>query len=92
MFYNYYNGVYPALEAFFIPFEVSYIPSIICLAAVGLVGIVMVGMWIYNVMCIDKKCFDIILWFLDIPIAYVTYLQANCNTFIKTHMPVKELI
>lgn len=52
----------------------------------------MVGLWIYNVMCIDKKCFDIILWFLDIPITYVTYLQANCSTFIKSYVQVKELM
>ena len=43
-------------------------------------------------MMIDRKCSDIILWFLDIPITYVTYLQANCNTFLKTYTPVKELI
>jgi hypothetical protein len=51
-----------------------------------------VGAWSYYIMIIDKKCSDIILWFLDIPIPYVTYLQTNCNTYIKTHTPVKELI
>ena len=41
---------------------------------------------------IDVKCFDVILWFLDIPVAYVGYLQANCNTYIKSRVPVKQLI
>jgi hypothetical protein len=56
------------------------------------ISLAVVGVWIYYIMAIDRKCSDIILWFLDIPIPYVTYLQANCNTFIKTHTPVKELI
>jgi hypothetical protein len=43
-------------------------------------------------MMIDKKCSDIILWFLDIPLTYITFLQNNCNTFIKSHINVKELI
>lgn len=50
---------------------------------------IVVAFWIYNIMKIDLKCFDIILWFLDIPVAYVSYLQVNCNTFLKTHIPVK---
>lgn len=43
-------------------------------------------------MLIDKKCSDIILWFLDIPILYVTYLQNNCITYLKSHTPVDELL
>ena len=53
---------------------------------------VTVAMWTYYAIAIDAKCFDIILWFLDIPVAYVTYLQANCSTYIKSRVPVKELI
>ena len=56
-----------------------------------LVASVVVGIWIYNAMIIDVKCFDVILWFLDIPVAYVGYLLANCNTYIKSRVPVKEL-
>lgn len=56
------------------------------------IAIAVVGIWTYYIMIIDKKCSDIILWFLDIPIPYVTYLQTNCNTYIKTQTPVKELI
>lgn len=51
-----------------------------------------VTLWIYYAIRIDIKCFDIILWFLDIPVAYVSYLQANCTTYIKSRVPVKELI
>ena len=57
-----------------------------------LVASIVVGIWIYNAMWIDVKCFDVILWFLDIPVAYVGYLLANCNTYIKSRVPVKELI
>ena len=53
---------------------------------------IVVSIWIYNAMIIDVKCFDIILWFLDIPVPYVNYLQSNCSTYIKSRIPVKELI
>ena len=61
---------------------------------IGLIGaaLLTVFIWIYVVMKVDRKCSDIILWFLDIPIPYVTHLQVNCNTFIKSYLPVKELL
>ncbi len=43
-------------------------------------------------MKIDQKCFDIMIWFLDIPMPYVNYLVINCNRFIKNYTEVKELM
>ena len=57
-----------------------------------LVTAFVVGLWMYYAIKIDIKCFDIILWFLDIPVPYVCYLQANASTYIKSRIPVKELI
>ena len=58
----------------------------------ALLASIVVAIWIYYAMRIDVKCFDIILWFLDIPVPYVGYLQANCLTYIKSHIAVKELM
>lgn len=70
----------------------SYLRVVIYLGSIFVLASIVVGVWIYNAMIIDVKCFDIILWFLDIPVLYVGYLQANCNTYIKSHTPVNELI
>jgi len=49
----------------------------------------MMIIWVIHIMRIDQRCFDIILWFLDIPISYVNYLALNCNNFIKNYCKVK---
>ena len=57
-----------------------------------LLSTLVVSLWIYYAIVIDIKCFDIILWFLDIPVPYVCYLLNNCTTYLKSRIPVKELI
>lgn len=54
-------------------------------------ALVMLVVWIYNIMRIDQKKFDIMIWFLDIPVNYVNYLQAKSNRFLKDYITVKEL-
>ncbi len=49
----------------------------------------MLIIWIYSIMKIDQKRFDIMIWFLYIPVDYVIYLQNNCNRFIKNYIPIK---
>lgn len=92
LFHNFYTSIYPAVEAFTLPILPLYSSTLAITALLLLISLVAVCAWIYYIMMIDRKCSDIILWFLDIPIPYVTYLQANCNTFLKTHTPVKELV
>ena len=86
---NYYFCVYPAIESFSPSFEASYLSLMLYVGAIFTVASIVVAVWIYNAICIDVKCFDIILWFLDIPVAYVGHLLANCNTYIKSRVPVK---
>ncbi len=52
---------------------------------------VMLVVWIYNSMRIDQKKFDIMIWFLDIPVSYVGYLQGKCSRFAKDYVTIKEL-
>ena len=51
--------------------------------------LIMVILWIYFIMRLDQKQFDIMIWFLDIPIDYVIYLQTNCVRFIKNYTTIK---
>lgn len=54
-------------------------------------GGVMMGYWIYISLLIDKKRYDIMIWFLDIPVNYVSFLGSHCDKFIKEFMTTKEL-
>ena len=92
MHYNYYNYVFDALEDFSLEYKGNVIMAAVLLVLMLVAALAMVAIWIYNVMHIDKKTFDIILWFLDIPVPYVVYLQNNCSTFLKSYVEGKELI
>ncbi len=47
--------------------------------------------WIYISLIIDKKRYDIMIWFLDIPIPYVAHLGNHCDLYLKQFVTVKEL-
>lgn len=49
------------------------------------------GYWIYISLKIDKKRYDIMIWFLDIPIPYVAHLGNHCDKYLKEFVSVKEL-
>jgi len=49
----------------------------------------MMLVWIYNVLKMNQKRFDIMIWFLDIPTDYVVYLENNCNKFLKSYITIK---
>ena len=48
-------------------------------------------LWIVIILQINKKKFDIMIWFLDIPIPYVKYLGSHCDRYLKSFLPCKEL-
>jgi hypothetical protein len=51
----------------------------------------MMSYWIYIGLLIDKKRYDIMIWFLDIPVPYVTHLGSHCDKYLKEFATVKEL-
>ena len=89
MFYNYYTSIYPAISKFTLAVDASNKSTIIIFAVLMFISLVIVILWSYYIMAIDRKCSDIILWFLDIPLPYITHLQTNCISFIKNHTPVR---
>lgn len=58
---------------------------------IALLAIVMMGYWIYIGVLIDKKRYDIMIWFLDIPVPYVTHLGKHCDKYLKEFATIKEL-
>ena len=92
VFYNYINNIYPVLELNVQKFSLSMNFSYILLAAAGFLGVLMMILWIYIMLLINKKRFDIMIWFLDIPIPYVGYLGNHCDKYLKTFVGVKQLM
>ena len=58
---------------------------------VVIVVIAMMAYWIYIGLLIDKKRYDIMIWFLDIPVPYVTHLGNHCERYLKEFVTIKEL-
>lgn len=52
----------------------------------------MICYWIFISLQLDKKKYDIMIWFLDIPIPYVTHLLLHCDKYLKQFVEIKELM
>lgn len=57
----------------------------------GVLAVLMMCYWIYIGLLIDKKRYDIMIWFLDIPVPYVAHLGNHCDKYLKEFATVKEL-
>lgn len=65
---------------------------LVCLLAAGGISLGFLAVWIYTRVEIDKKKSDILLWFLDIPIPYASYLGDHCDNYLKNFVSVKEVM
>jgi hypothetical protein len=52
----------------------------------------MIFFWIYICLLLEKKKYDIMIWFLDIPIPYVSHLLTHCDKYLKEFIGIKELM
>jgi hypothetical protein len=91
VFNNYFNSIYPAFLAYptALP-DNSRLSFIFAGAALGITCLMMTY-WIFISLKIDKKRYDIMIWFLDIPIPYVSHLGSHCDLYLKQFVTVKEL-
>lgn len=71
---NYMLSAYPVIETHTMQSTVTYSTSTILLSLQLVNCLIMTLLWIYTIATISQKRFDIMLWFLDIPIDYVIYL------------------
>jgi hypothetical protein len=70
---------------------VSLQVELLLAGAILLLAVVMMGYWIYIGLLIDKKRYDIMIWFLDIPVPYVAHLGNHCDKYLKEFATIKEL-
>ncbi len=90
--YNYINNIFPALEQNSQTILISLVFSYSLLAIAALLGVIMLTVWVYIMLLIDKKRYDIMIWFLDIPIPYVGFLGSHCDRYLKTFVGIKQLM
>ena len=71
---NYLLSVYHLFEnlSYYETVDISLIAILAALTIIN--SLFMIIIWVYNIMKVDQKRFDIMIWFLDIPIDYVVYL------------------
>ena len=91
IFLNYISAIFPAFLNY--PASVSFdlLPQYLLAASLGVIGVAMMCYWIYVSLLIDKKRYDIMIWFLDIPVNYVAYLGSHCDKFLKEFATTQEL-
>lgn len=74
----------------------SYEPYSIIVVLLGIASFIVSGafllVWISIRLSIDKKKIGILLWFLDIPISYVSYLGDHCDSYLKNFISIKEVM
>ena len=88
---NYFNNIYPAF--FNYPTHVADASSLSFIFAGAALAItcIMMAYWVFISLKIDKKRYDIMIWFLDIPIPYVANLGSHCDLYLKQFVPINEL-
>ena len=91
VFNNYFNSIYPAFIHYPTNIKDTSSLSFIFAGAALAITCFMMIYWIYVSLKIDKKRYDIMIWFLDIPIPYVTHLGSHCDQYLKQFVSVKEL-
>lgn len=91
IFTNYFSNIYPAFITHPSGLSLQKSFSFYMGAAVLGITILMMLFWIYISLTIDKKRYDIMIWFLDIPIPYVSHLGTHCDLYLKQFISVKEL-
>ena len=65
------------------------LPTMVTMAVIALLSLAIVLAWVYVKLRIEKKRFDILIWFLDIPIPHVTYLCSRCDKYLKSFTGMK---
>lgn len=91
IFVNYITAIYPAFLNYPGSAAFDLVSEYLLAAGVGVIALAMMWYWIYISLLIDKKRYDIMIWFLDIPVNYVAYLGSHCDKFLKEFATTKEL-
>ena len=89
IFVNFISSIYPAFLTHPIEINTGQLFVYLLSAGVCIISLAMMAYWIYISLLIDKKRNDIMIWFLDIPIPYITHLGNHCDNYLKDFLTVK---
>lgn len=83
VYYNFVNYIYDAftLNPITVVFDILTPYMLFGLSVTS--SIFMICFWIYICLLLEKKKYDIMIWFLDIPIPYVSHLLSHCDKYLK---------
>lgn len=83
VYYNFVNFVFDAFNDNPLKIEFDFLLPYLFFGLVVFISLGMVLFWIYISLSLEKKKYDIMIWFLDIPIPYVAYLGSHCDQYLK---------
>jgi hypothetical protein len=90
LFTDYIINFYPTFLQHPSDIETNRLTLYSLVTSVAAICLLMMGYWIYTALVIDKKRYDIMIWFLDIPIPYVSHLSNHCDRYLKEFVSIKD--
>lgn len=92
VYYNFLNFIYDAFTNKPLQKNFDYIYPHMFFGLAVFFTLLMIFFWIYICLLLEKKKYDIMIWFLDIPIPYVSHLLCHCDKYLKEFIGIKELM
>jgi hypothetical protein len=83
VYYNFVNFIYRAFINNVLYVKINRLLPNTIFGIIICITLLMICYWIYISLQLDKKKYDIMIWFLDIPIQYVTHLSLHCDKYLK---------
>ena len=83
---NYVKYFYPALNEIVPENNIQTRDLYIMFGLSCFFGLIIYLVWICIRLEVDRKKFNILLWFLDIPIPYVSFLSEHCDRYLKNFL------
>lgn len=83
IYYNFVNFIYEAFTKNKVKKAFDFIYPYLFFGLNFLITFLMIFFWIYICLLLEKKKYDIMIWFLDIPIPYVSHLLSHCDKYLK---------
>ncbi len=92
VYYNFVNFIYDAFSKNPLHKKFDHIYPHIFFGLAVFFTLLIIFFWIYICLLLEKKKYDIMIWFLDIPIPYVSHLLCHCDKYLKEFIGIKELM
>jgi hypothetical protein len=92
VYYNFVNFIYSAFTQNPLQKNFDLIYPYLFFGLAVFITLLMIFFWIYICLLLEKKKYDIMIWFLDIPIPYVSHLLTHCDKYLKEFIGIKELM